>query len=91
MAWRRPYEEDKVLQVVEEIQSGAKLAEVCSKHGVSRATVHRWRQRRQNSHSAELGRIKELEEDNAKLMRIVGHQSMIIDALKDLLKGSGEN
>ena len=91
MHWRRPYGEDKVLQVVEEIQSGAKLAEVCSKHGISRATVHRWRKKRRNSHGSELGRIKALEEDNAKLMRIVGHQSMIIDALKDLLKGPGEN
>jgi len=91
MPWRRPYGEKKVLQIVQAIESGEKLADVCAKHGVSRATVHRWRRKRQNSQASELGRIKNLEADNAKLMRIVAHQSMIIDALKDLLKGAEES
>jgi putative transposase len=69
----------------EQSQQDQKVAEVCRKHGISEATFYNWRSKYAGMTIDELKRLKELEQENSRLKRIVANQSLEIDAIKDLL------
>ncbi len=79
------YSEEQIIKILQEIESGKTVAETCRKYGVADATVYRWRQKYRGMDKAELKRLKELEQENARLKKIVAQQALDNDALKDLL------
>ena len=79
------YSEEQVIKILQELESGKTVAETCRKYGVAEATVYRWRQKYRGMDKAELKRLKELEQENARLKKIVAQQALDNDALKDLL------
>jgi putative transposase len=68
-----------------EVESGVSVAEVCRKHGVSEWSVYRWRTKYRGMDVSEARRLRTLEDENARLKRIVAQQAMDIDALKEVL------
>lgn len=79
------YTEEQILRILKELESGASIAEVCRKYGVSEQTVYRWRSKYGGLETAELQRLRELESENSRLKRIVAQQALDIDGLKELL------
>lgn len=76
------------LREAEKLQAqGATVAQVCKKLGVSDQTFFRWRTKYGALKEDEAQRLKELENENARLKRIVADQALDIDLLKDLQKG----
>ena len=71
--------------MLKEAEAGAKVADLCRKHGISDATFYNWKAKYAGMTVAELRRLRELEAENAKLKRIVADQVLDISALKDLL------
>jgi putative transposase len=61
------------------------VAEVCRKHGISEQTVYRWRNKYGGIETSELHRLRALEAENSRLKKIVAHQALDIDALKELV------
>ena len=39
------FSEEKVISILKELEAGAKMAELCRRHGVADATIHRWRRK----------------------------------------------
>ena len=81
---RRRYSEEQVVRILGEVGGGKSIAAVCREYGVSEQTVYRWRSKYGDLEVSEVRRIKELEEENRRLRRIVSQQAMDIDALREL-------
>lgn len=79
------YTEDEILGILRELESGAGIADLCRRYGVSEATVHRWREKYRGLDKEQLHRLKELEAENVRLRKLVAQQAMDNAALKDLL------
>lgn len=82
---KKRFTEEQIIAVLKEAEAGAKVLDLCRKHGISDATFYNWKAKYAGMTVAELRRLKELEAQNAKLKRIVADQALDISALKDLL------
>ena len=59
------------------------------KHGISEWTYYRWRQRYGGLAESQAKRLKQLEQENARLKRLVAEQALAQEALKELLTKKG--
>jgi len=76
------------LREAEKLQGqGASVAQVCKKFGISDQTFFRWRRKYGALKEDEAHRLKALEQENARLKKIVADQALDIDMLKDLQRG----
>jgi putative transposase len=82
---KKRFSEEQIIAVLKEAEAGAKVLELCRKHGISDATFYNWKAKYAGMTVAELRRLRELEAENAKLKRIVADQVLDISALKDLV------
>jgi transposase-like protein len=64
------------------------IAEVATELEVSENTFHRWRAQYGGMRADDVKRLKELERENAQLMRIVANKELEIDALREIAKGN---
>ncbi|MCM0622870.1 transposase [Nocardioides bruguierae] len=77
------------LRDAEKLQGqGASVSQVCKKLGVSEQTFYRWRTKYGALKEDEAIRLKTLEQENARLKRIVAEQALDISMLKDVAKGN---
>lgn len=80
------YSDEKVIAILKEADSpGAKVGEVLRRHGVTAKTYYRWKAKFAGMDVGEARRLKQLEEENRQLKRIVADQTLNIVVLKDLL------
>jgi putative transposase len=79
------YSEEQIIRILQEVENGRSVAEVVRQYGVSEATVYRWRNKYGGMDRNELRRLRDLEEENRRLKRIVAQQALDIDALKDVV------
>jgi len=68
--------------------SGAGIAEVCQKLGVSEGTFHRWRHQYGGMKAEEMKRLKELEQENGRLKKIVADLELDKAILKEVIEGN---
>jgi len=71
--------------VLREGETGARVADLCRKYGMSDATYYNWKAKYAGLTVSELKRLKSLEEENRRLKQIVGEQALDIQALRELL------
>jgi transposase-like protein len=77
------------LREAEKLQAqGATVPGVCKKLGVSEQTFYRWRTKFGALKEDEAHRLRALEQENARLKRIVAEQALDISMLKDLQRGN---
>ncbi|MBX3133280.1 MAG: transposase [Gemmatimonadaceae bacterium] len=69
---------------LQELEAGAKLAEVCRRIGVSETTIHHWRRKYGGLQVNEAHRLKAMEEENRQPKRIVADQALNLQVVKDL-------
>ncbi len=83
---RSRFSEEQIVAVLKEHETGAELAPLCRRHGISAQTFYRWKQRYGGLEGGEARRLKALEEENARLKRLVAEQALDNQALKELLR-----
>ncbi len=83
------FTESQIINILKEADAGLKIEELCRKHGISNATYYNWKSKYGGMEASDIKRIKELEEENAKLKRMFADASLEKDALKDLIKKKG--
>lgn len=79
------FTEAQIIGILNEQEQGMKVSDLCRKHGISDATFYNWKSKYGGMKVDELKRLKELEQENARLKRIVANQSLEIDIIKDVL------
>ena len=80
----RRYSEAQVFRILQEVDTGAVVVDVARRHGVSPATIHRWKSRYGGMSLSELKRLKVLEEENSRLKRIVAQQALDNELLREI-------
>jgi putative transposase len=75
----------QIVGILQELEAGAKLAEVCRRIGVSETTIQRWRRKYGGLQVSEAQRLKALADENRQLKRIVADQALNLQVVKDLL------
>jgi putative transposase len=68
---RSRFTEEQIIAVLREQEAGLSTADVCRKHGISTATFYAWKAKFGGMDVSEAKRLKQLEEENGKLKRIV--------------------
>ena len=79
------FTEEQIVGVLQEASAGAQVAELCRRHGISTPTFYDWKKRYGGVSVNELRRLKALEEENARLKRLVAQQALDNQILKELL------
>ena len=82
---RSRFSEEQIIGILKEHESGVPVAELCRKHGVSDASIYKWKAKYGGMDVCEAKRLKALEEENAKLKRMLADAMLDNVALKDLL------
>ena len=79
------FTEEQIAFALKQVELGSKVDEVCRKMGISDATFYKWRQKYGGLGPSELRRLRQLEEENAKLKRLVADLSLDKAMLQDVL------
>ena len=86
---RARFNEEQIIGVLKEAETGAKVSELCRRHGISDATFYTWRSKYGGLEISEMRRLRQLEEENRRLKSIVADQALDIRALKEVLSKNG--
>jgi len=78
--------ESQIVSILKEADAGAKVKEICRRHGISDATYYNWKSKYGGMQASDLKRLKETEAELSKLKRMYADLSMENDALKDLIE-----
>jgi len=82
---RKRFTDEQIIGVLKEGEAGAKVDDICRRHGISSATFYTWRKKYGGMEASDAKRLRELETENAKLKRIVADQMLDMSAMKELL------
>jgi putative transposase len=83
---KKTFSEEQIALALREAEAGTSVTEVCRKLGVSEQSFYRWKRKYMGMGVAELRRLKQLEEENRKLKRIVADLTLDKQMLQDVLK-----
>ncbi len=83
---RSRFTEEQIVGILKEHEGGAGTAALCRQHGISQQTLYRWKRVYGGLEVSQARRLKVLEEENARLKRLVADQALDNQALKELLR-----
>ena len=76
----------QISQILKEFDEGKSVEEISREHGINRATFYQWCKRYGGMQASELKRLKELEEENARLKRMYANLAMELETARYILK-----
>jgi putative transposase len=82
---RMRFTEEQIIGVLREQEAGAKVADLARKYAVSEATLYNWKAKYGGMDVSEAKRLKALEDENAKLKKLLADQMLEAAALRELL------
>lgn len=80
------HSESEIVNSVKELESGVSAEAVCRRLNVSRATLYQWKRKYGGLEVNQLRRLKELEEENAKLKRMYANLALDNDILREVIE-----
>ena len=82
---RTRFTEEQIIGVLKEAEAGAKTGDLARRHGISEATIYNWKAKYGGLEVSEAKRLRSLEDENAKLKRLLADAMLDNVVLKDLL------
>jgi putative transposase len=79
------FTDEQIVGILQEADAGAAVRELCRRHGITETTFYRWRKKFGGLGVSEARRLRQLEDENRRLKRIVADQALNLQVLKDLL------
>ncbi len=77
------FTEEQMVKILREADK-APVAEVAKKHGISDQTIYGWRQRFGSLQPADMKRLRQLEQENARLKKRVADRDLELDVMRDI-------
>ncbi|WP_438363439.1 IS3 family transposase [Sandarakinorhabdus limnophila] len=81
---RSRFSDEQIIAIVKEQEAGMATAEVCRRHGISGATFYKWKSKYGGLEVSEAKRLRSLEDENAKLKKLLAEAMLDIAVLKDI-------
>jgi putative transposase len=82
---RSRFTEEQIIGILKEHEAGVPVSDLCRKHGVSDASIYKWKARFGGMDVSEAKRLRALADENAELKRMLADAMLDNVALKDLL------
>ncbi len=80
------FTEQQIAFALHQAETGTTVGEVCRKMGISEQTFYRWKKRYGGLMPSEVRRLKQLEEENARLRRLVSDLSLDKEMLQEVIR-----
>ena len=81
---RSRFTEEQIVGILKEQEAGQRTADVCRKHGISEGTFYKWKAKFGGLEVSDARRLKALEEENAKLKKLVAERDLEIEVMKEV-------
>ena len=82
---KRRFSDEQIVGILKEGEAGVPVKEICRKHNISDATFYTWRKKFGGMEASDVRRLKQLEDENAKLKKLLAESMLDNDALKAAL------
>ena len=82
---RSRFDEEQIIRILKEHEGGLGTADLCRKHGISSATFYMWKAKYGGLEVSDARKLKALEDENAKLKKLLAEQMLDAAALRELL------
>ena len=82
---RSRFSDEQIIGILKEHQAGLSASELCRKYGISDATFYKWRSKYGGMEVSEARRLKALEDENAKLKRLLADAMLDVSTLREML------
>ena len=79
------FSEEQIIRILREAEAGRAVKDLCRDHGVSQETIYRWRRKYGGMEVSDAKRLKQLEDENRRLKKLVADLTLDKEALKDVL------
>jgi len=77
---------EQIVGILKEQEAGAQTADLCRRHGISEQTFYTWKKKYGGMDVSEARRLKQLEDENGRLKRLVADQALDNVMLRELLR-----
>ena len=84
---RKRFSEEQIITILKQAEGGLPLPELIRQHGISDGTYYRWKSKYGGLELSEAKRLKQLEDQNRRLKRLVADQALDIQILKEVASG----
>ena len=82
---RKRFSEEQIIGILKEAEAGVVVLDLCRRHGMSSATFYAWKAKYGGLEVSEAKRLRTLEDENARLKRLLADAMLDNAGLKDLL------
>ena len=79
------FTESQIIRILNEVEGGRKVVDVCREHGVSQATYYKWKSKYGGMEASDIRKLRDLEAENMRLKRMFADLSLENEALKDVI------
>ena len=80
------FRESQIFQVLKEAEAGVPIAELCRRHGMSNASFYKWRAKYGGMDVSSMKRMKELEDENARLKKMYAEEKLKAEIISEALE-----
>lgn len=80
------YTERQIIIVLNEVEGGRKVKDICREYGISDATYYNWKSKYGGMTASDIRKLKDLEDENRRLKRMYADLSLQHEALKDVIE-----
>lgn len=82
---KKRYTEEQIIGVLKEAEAGIPIKDLTRQHGITEQTFYRWRRKFGGMEVSDAKKLKELEDENRRLKRLLAEAELDKAALKDVL------
>ena len=79
------FSEEQIIAILKELDAGVPGTELARRHSVNKNTIYNWKKKYGGMEASDARRLRQLEDENRRLKKIVADQALDLTALRDVL------